>query len=88
MNTEGRELRLKSASFLGDTRKQMRDFSDEANAVAGRELYRVQCGEDPSDWKPMTAIGPGYARFVSRNQGNFESFMWQGSLKRSMCSTT
>jgi len=27
--------------------------------VVGRELERVQCGVDPSDWKPMASVGPG-----------------------------
>lgn len=26
---------------------------------AGYQLYRVQNGLEPSDWKPMSAIGPG-----------------------------
>ena len=25
----------------------------------GYELYQVQCGLDPSDWKPMPVVGPG-----------------------------
>jgi phage-related protein len=28
-------------------------------AVAGRELERVQRGADPIDWKPMTSVGRG-----------------------------
>ncbi len=26
---------------------------------AGYQLYRVQQGDEPSDWKPMPSIGPG-----------------------------
>jgi len=50
---------IKPVAFLGDSRKRMREFPDGARAVAGREIYRVQCGEDPSDWKSMTAVGAG-----------------------------
>jgi phage-related protein len=25
----------------------------------GHQLFRVQCGLDPDDWKPMASIGPG-----------------------------
>jgi phage-related protein len=37
----------------------MRDFPAEARRQAGFELDAVQRGLEPSDWKPMTIIGPG-----------------------------
>lgn len=61
----------KSAVFLGDTRKQVREFPDDAKAVAGRELYRVQCGEDPSIWKPMPTIGAGVREIRIQESGQF-----------------
>ena len=50
---------IKPAVFVGNSRKQLRAFPDEAKAVAGRELYRVQCGEEPADWKSMSTVGAG-----------------------------
>lgn len=35
-----------------------REFPDPARQRAGYELYRVQCGLDPSDWKPLNTVGP------------------------------
>ena len=37
----------------------MRDFPEDARREAGHELYQVQQGRDPSDWKPMPTIGAG-----------------------------
>ena len=37
----------------------MRDFPNDARREAGHELYQVQKGHDPSDWKPMPTIGAG-----------------------------
>ena len=34
-------------------------FPMEVRKAAGFELYAVQCGFEPSDWKPMPVIGPG-----------------------------
>jgi phage-related protein len=34
-------------------------FPDTARQQVGYQLYRVQNGLEPSDWKPMRAIGPG-----------------------------
>lgn len=37
----------------------LRNFPDEARRGAGFELRAVQNGLEPSDWKPMRAVGPG-----------------------------
>jgi phage-related protein len=37
----------------------LRDFPEDARREAGHELYQVQQGRDPSDWKPMPTIGAG-----------------------------
>jgi phage-related protein len=34
-------------------------FPPEARQDAGYQLERVQRGEDPHDWKPMSTVGPG-----------------------------
>lgn len=50
---------MKPVYWLGDSRKAMRGFAAKARAVAGYELYRVQIGRDPTDWKPMKPVGVG-----------------------------
>ena len=52
-------IMVKPTVFLGDSRKRIRECPDEAKAVTGRELYRVQCGLDPTDWKAMNTVGVG-----------------------------
>jgi len=37
----------------------VRAFAKDARRRAGYELYRVQQGLDPTDWKPMPSVGPG-----------------------------
>ncbi len=37
----------------------LRNFPEEARKAAGFELYAVQRGLEPSDWKPMPGIGRG-----------------------------
>ena len=34
-------------------------FPNDARREAGYQLFQVQIGENPSDWKPMPSIGPG-----------------------------
>ena len=62
---------VKPAIFLGDSRKRMRDFPEEAKAVTGRELYRVQCGLDPADWKAMNTVGVGVREIRVQEAGQF-----------------
>ena len=62
---------IKVAVFVGDSRKRIREFPEEAKAVAGRELFRVQCGSDPSDWTPMNTIGAGVREIRVQEAGQF-----------------
>lgn len=49
----------KIIEFLGDSRERLRDFPENAKKRVGIELYAVQIGLEPSDWKPMKSIGAG-----------------------------
>lgn len=50
---------LKPLICLGSSRDALRDFPDDARTRTGFELYRLQQGLEPRDWKPMPSVGPG-----------------------------
>lgn len=50
---------MKSLKFVGSSLDDLRDFPAEARRQAGFELYAIQRGHDPTDWKPMQDVGPG-----------------------------
>jgi phage-related protein len=50
---------MKPLKFVGSSLDDLRNFPDEARRAAGFELRAVQDGLDPSDWRPMQAIGSG-----------------------------
>jgi phage-related protein len=52
-------MKFKPVAFHGDSLDRIRDFPQDARRDAGHELYQVQRGLDPGDWKPMPAIGDG-----------------------------
>jgi phage-related protein len=52
-------MAVKPVTFHGDALERLRDFPDEARRETGHELYQVQQGRDPSDWKAMPTIGAG-----------------------------
>jgi phage-related protein len=37
----------------------LKHFRRTVRREAGYQLFQVQIDEEPSDWKPMTSIGPG-----------------------------
>jgi phage-related protein len=60
-------MALKRVRFHGDSLDRIRDFPGGARQDAGYELYQVQSGRDPSDWKPMSTIGAGVCEIRIRD---------------------
>jgi phage-related protein len=50
---------MKALEFVGSSLDDLTDFPLEARRAAGFELWQVQRGLSPSDFKPMPAIGSG-----------------------------
>jgi phage-related protein len=50
---------MRPLRFVGSSLEDLRDFPAEARRQAGFELYALQRGLEPSDWKPMNEVGPG-----------------------------
>jgi phage-related protein len=60
-------MMLKPLRFHGDAQDRLRDFPEEARSDAGFELFRVQEGKEPRDWKPMSSIGAGVREIRARD---------------------
>lgn len=50
---------MKQLSFVGSALDDLKKFPADARGDAGYELYRIQQGLDPTDWKPMKTVGAG-----------------------------
>jgi len=50
---------LKPVRWLGNALAAVRALPPNARRDTGYELYRVQGGHDPSDWRPMPRVGSG-----------------------------
>lgn len=44
---------------MGSSRDNVRAFPEVVRGRIGHELFQVQLGLAPSDWKPMASVGPG-----------------------------
>jgi phage-related protein len=59
---------VKPVVWMGSGREDLREFPETAQDSLGFELYRVQCGLDPKDWKPMPTVGAGVREIRVRDQ--------------------
>jgi phage-related protein len=50
---------VKPVEWLGSSRRDIQSFPSDARQVAGFQLYRVQQGLEPNDWKPLPNVGAG-----------------------------
>lgn len=50
---------MKEVIWQGSSYDDLKAFPADARNNAGYQLDKVQRGLDPSDWKPMTTVGPG-----------------------------
>jgi phage-related protein len=64
--------RVKAVYFVGTARKDLAGLPESARRRAGYELFMVQAGREPSDFKPIPGVGPGaYEIRVRDNAGAF-----------------
>lgn len=50
---------MKAIRWMGSSKYDLGAFPPDARRRAGHQLYKVERGEEPSDWKPMVSVGSG-----------------------------
>ena len=50
---------MKPVHFVGSSREDLRECPEDARETAGHQLFKVQQGKEPDDWKPMPMVGAG-----------------------------
>jgi len=50
---------MKEVRWHGSSRSDVEAFPNDARREAGYQLFQVQIGENPSDWRPVSSIGSG-----------------------------
>jgi phage-related protein len=61
-------ITVKSLLFLGDSVERIREFPDAACSETGYQLYNVQRGLQPDNFKPMPSIGKGVEEIRIRDE--------------------
>ena len=50
---------MKPVHFVGSSKDDLRELPDGARETAGYQLFKVQQGKEPDDWKPIVTVGIG-----------------------------
>jgi phage-related protein len=61
---------LKSIYWAGASKTELLEFPESALQNAGYQLHRLQKGNTPQDWKPLTGLGKGIT-------GVYEMRIWE-----------
>ena len=61
---------LKPVHFWGTARENLRTLGDDVRQTTGFQLYKLQQGFLPDDWKPMPGLGAGVNEIRVQEAGN------------------
>jgi phage-related protein len=64
----------KPINWLGTSRDDIRSFPEDAKRRAGFELRKIQQGEEPTDFKPMSVVGKGVQEIRIRTEDAYRIF--------------
>lgn len=59
---------MKPVHFVGSSREQMWELPEDVRETAGHQLFKVQQGKEPDDWKPMPTVGTGVNEIRVRDE--------------------
>lgn len=64
----------KPINWIGSALEDLCSFPEEARRKAGFELRKIQQGEDPTDFKPMSVVGKGVQEIRIRTEDTYRIF--------------
>ena len=50
---------MRGLNFVGRSKQDLNEFPANVRREAGHDLYLLQEGKEPKDWKPMKSVGLG-----------------------------
>ena len=59
---------MKPVHFVGTSREDLRELPETVQETAGFQLFKVQQGKEPDDWKPMPTVGSGVQEIRIRDE--------------------
>ncbi len=70
------DIPARRVTFCGSSRADLRSFPENARREAGQQLFHVQLGDEPDEWKPMESVGPGVREIRIRDERGIYRVMY------------
>src|SRR2546426_3251916 len=75
---------MKPACFVGTAREDLAAFPESARRRAGYELFMVQVGREPADFRPMPRVGPGVYEIRIRDEAGAFRVIYVAKFERAV----
>lgn len=75
---------VKPVWFIGTARMDLAGFPEPARRRAGHELYMVQAGRKPENYKPIPSVGPGTYEVRIRDESGAYRVMYVAKFDRAI----
>jgi phage-related protein len=75
---------MKPTRFVGMAREELAAFPESACRRAGYELFMVQVGREPGDFRPMPSIGPGAYEIRLRDEAGTFRVIYVAKFERAV----
>jgi len=72
---------MKRIRFVGSAKDDLSAFPKAVRTRAGQELFMVQVGRDPNDWKPLSIVGQGAREIRVRDEAGAFRVIYVARLK-------
>ena len=78
---------MKRLVWIGSSREDLKGMRQDVMDELGYELYKLQCGNDPLDFKPMPSVGKGVYEIRIRDENNKNTIrcFYLAKLKDKIC---
>jgi phage-related protein len=74
----------KAIEFRGSALKDLRDFPKGVREDCGYQLYKVQIGEQPDDFKPMAVVGKGVEEIRVKDEDGIFRVMYTAKFEEAV----
>ena len=75
---------VKPLTFLGDSRRAIQGFPTPMRRQAGVQLFELQRGREPADWKPMATVDGGVNEIRLRDENGIARIFYTAKFEEAI----
>lgn len=75
---------MRPVRFVGTAKDDLSEFPASAKTRAGYELFMVQVGRNPDNWKPMSSVGAGGCEIRIRDPAGAFRVLYVATFKQAV----